>query len=246
MMGHGYALAFLARVYGDVAERRARDPIKRSLSRAVRFSAEAQSTQGGWFATSRVEGHDRSNPAVTVIMLDGLRGARNMGIAVPNEVRQKGRDYVKNTLAQEQLKDADTGTRLVVHRPVLTAAALEVVFDEHEFKEPLKKRWLKYCRRAIPFGGRPRVDGDEFLHYYYAPLVYRLGDEGWKRMFPESGDDEQLTWSAYRSARFDFLKRTQAKDGSWEDTSFGFGRVFATAMHLTVLQLDNTPLSLSR
>ena len=230
-------------VYGEIADKKARDPVKLALDRAVKFAAEAQSSEGGWFDTGREEGRDKSDLAVTIVMLDGLREARNAGIAVPKELRQKGRNYLKDALTLEGGKVYSTG-RLGVSaertRHVFRAAALRVVFDEGEFTDDVMKKWFKVCQHAIPLGGRPRVDKDEFLHYYYAQVVYRLGDAGWQRLFPESAKEERLTWTAYRQARFDFLQATQDKDGSWKDSSSGFGPVYATAVHLTVMQMDNT------
>ena len=249
MFDHGHVLAILARGYGEIADKKERDPVKLALNRAVKFCADAQSTKGGWLETSRADGHDQCDPAVTVILLDGLREARNAGIAVPKELRQRGHDYLKAILAQEGGKVYSTG-RLGINsandRPALMAAALSIAFNEGEFIDPLLKKWLKVCQRAIPLGGRQRVDKDELLYYYYGQVAYRLGDTGWNRLFPESAKDERLTWSAYRQSRFDFLQATQEKDGSWKDTGFGFGPVFATAAHLSVLQLDNTWLPNSR
>jgi hypothetical protein len=87
---------------------------------------------------------------------------------------------------------------------------------------------------------------DEFLHFYYAQVMHRLGDDGWEKMFPGSPKNERLTWSAYRRARFDFLVRTQLLDGSWHSAGTGLGPVYPTAVHLAIMQLDNTPLPLSR
>ena len=51
-----------------------------------------------------------------------------------------------------------------------------------------------------------------------------------------------MTWSKYRKETFDFLKRTQGADGSW--TGGHVGPVFITAVHLTILQLDNAVVPL--
>ena len=59
MEGHGLATLFLAGVLQDRERRRyAGHKLKGVLNRAVKYIVNAQSTQGGWYHTSRVEGHD--------------------------------------------------------------------------------------------------------------------------------------------------------------------------------------------
>jgi hypothetical protein len=78
------------------------------------------------------------------------------------------------------------------------------------------------------------------MHYYYAQALYILGEEGYKKLFPDAKESELLTWTKYRKSMFDHLIRTQNADGSW---SGGYiGPVFSTATHLTILQLDNGTL----
>ena len=50
------------------------------------------------------------------------------------------------------------------------------------------------------------------------------------------------SWSKYREVMFEYLKSRQADDGSW---SGGYvGPVYATACHLTILQLDDGALQI--
>src|SRR5438105_11463511 len=96
MYGHGFALLFLACVYGDEAEVGRRDRRKDILTRAVRYTGNAQSTQGGWFYTSKQDGHDQAEGSVTITQVQALRAARNAGIPVPKDVIRKAQDYLKN------------------------------------------------------------------------------------------------------------------------------------------------------
>jgi hypothetical protein len=84
------------------------------------------------------------------------------------------------------------------------------------------------------------------VHYYYSQVAFQLGNGRWDKLFPGSTDDERLTWTGYRRARFDFLQKTQETDGSWKSSGFGPGPVFTTAMDLIILQRDNTYIPLSR
>src|SRR5262245_53341249 len=48
MHGHGYALLFLACVYGDEDDEKRRRDLEQALTKAVEFSGNAQTTMGGW------------------------------------------------------------------------------------------------------------------------------------------------------------------------------------------------------
>jgi hypothetical protein len=251
MVGHGHAMVFLARVYGDEDDAKRRGRLKDVLTRAAQFSARAQSSKGGWFFTSRLDGTDPDEGEVCVVQFHALQEVRNAGIPVPRDAVQKGRDYLaKSTTEKGGVVDSlgkDDNPAPAGHaRPAVTAAALGVVLSGGNFKDPLIKRWFKFCQVTIPLRPDVRLGMDEFLHYYYSQAVYQLGDDGWKRMFPDSGKDGQITWSAYRQARFDFLVEKQDKDGSWKFPWSAIGPVYDTALNLTVMQLDNQPLRRDR
>jgi hypothetical protein len=98
----------------------------------------------------------------------------------------------------------------------------------------------------LPQLGGGRMGHDEYTQYYWAQCVYMLGDEGWVRLFPDSGTRDQITWSKYRKETFDFLRSAQSSDGSWSGSGSwgGIGPVYATAMGLTIMQLDKATLPL--
>jgi len=75
MYGHGFAMLFLASCYGDDLNEKQREKLKDVLTRAVKYCGNAQSTQGGWFYTSKADGHDQDEGSVTVTQLQGLRPA---------------------------------------------------------------------------------------------------------------------------------------------------------------------------
>jgi hypothetical protein len=59
-------------------------------------------------------------------------------------------------------------------------------------------------------------------------------------MFPESAPADRLTWSRYKKAFFDYLARSQQKDGNWIGTPIG--PVYTTSCYLAILQLDKGAL----
>lgn len=228
MFGHAYATSFLARVHGDVEDAKLRKTLTDVLTRAVQFSAAAQSSRGGWFYTSRAEGHDEDEGAITVVQLNALRDARNAGIIVPRNLTQKALEYVKNSTTPKggvMYTMPRKGAAIAGgERPSLTAAALAAGFQRGNVADPFVKKWFAFCKEMIPIDPEARLGTDEFLHYYYAQAVRRLDDDGWARMFPDTPADKRLTWSKYRKARFDFLKKNQRKDGSGRGRASQWGR----------------------
>jgi hypothetical protein len=59
-------------------------------------------------------------------------------------------------------------------------------------------------------------------------------------MFPDSKEEERLTWSKYKKPMFEHLIKTQSSDGSWNTGHIG--TIFSTAINLSILQLENGTL----
>ena len=157
MYGHGFGLLFLASVYGDEEDRDRRERLKDILTRAVKYTANAQSTQGGWYYTSKMEGHDQDEGSVTVTQVQALRAARNAGIPVPKDVIKKAQDYLKNSTTERggviySLGRGGFRAPAGGERPALTAAAITCGFGAGDYKSELVKKWYKFCHTAIPIG----------------------------------------------------------------------------------------------
>jgi len=75
MEGHGLATLFLAGACNAETDEARRKKMTDVLIRAVKYIARAQSSQGGWHHTSRVEGHDFANVLVTAIQIQASRTA---------------------------------------------------------------------------------------------------------------------------------------------------------------------------
>jgi len=237
---HGYALLFLASVYGEEEDVERRKRLEGILTRAVQFTGRAQTKRGGWGYTSAAEGGDFDEGSTTVTQLQAVRACRNAGIAVPKSIIEHARKY---------LKDATTPHGSILYSlasggseggPALVAAAISSGFSSGEYDSPLVKKWLTYARSAIPLAQAGRFGHDEYTHYYYAQALYVLGDEGYARLFPTAPSSDRLMWSKYRKSMFPYLARSQNQDGSWN--SGNIGAVYTTAVNLTILQLDNGTL----
>jgi hypothetical protein len=246
MYGHGFAMLFLASVYGDEDDNNMREKLRGILTRAVKFTGEAQSSQGGWYYTSAKDGHDADEGSVTITQLQGLRACRNAGIKVPKAIIDKAKKYLERATTTNggvvySLGRGGMGAPVGGERPALTAAAIACGFSAGEYGSNIVKKWFKYCKTAIPLGQVARIGHDEYTHFYYSQAMYMLGDKGWNKMFPS--DRDPLTWNKYRKEMFQMLKESQNKDGSWNrGGGWSIGTIYSTSVYLTMLQLDNATL----
>src|SRR5207248_275011 len=175
----------------------------------------------------------------------GIRAAKNAGIVVPKSIIDKAVKY---------LADCTTDRGGVIYslsngrpasggeRPPITAAAVCCSFSAGGYTDPNAKKWIQFCQQSIPIdkSGRDSFGHWEYTHYYYAQVIYVLGEDGYAKMFPESRESDRLTWSKYRDVIFDYIASRQSGDGSW--TQGYIGTLFTSACHLTILQLDNGTL----
>lgn len=249
MYGHGFGLLFLASCYGEEDDKQRRKELERILTKAVEFCGKAQTTRevtldgkkvtvGGWGYVSAADGGNFDEGSVTITQLQAVRAAKNAGIVVPKEIIDKATGYlhVCTTPRGGIIYSLTHGmAQAGQERPPLTAAAIACGFSAGEYESEYVKKWLKFCQSAIPIG-RGRLAHDEYQSYYYAQVIWSLGDNRYAELFPDSKEGERLTWSGYRDAMFDRLAKSQNKDGSWQ--SGYIGTVFSTSVNLTILQLE--------
>jgi hypothetical protein len=241
MYGHGFGLMFLATVYGEEADKKKRDRLKDILTRAVKYTINAQSTRGGWYYTSKADGHDQDEGSVTITQVQALRAARNAGIPVPKAVIDNCAKYLKDCTSPRGAVYYSWQSKQ--ERAAITAAAVACLFNAGQYKDEHAKKWLKFCKENIPLqlggSGGPRIGHDEYTHYYFAQSIYILGEKGWEMLYGPTPEADRLTWTKYRDAICDQLMKAQNVDGSWSaGGGFSVGPVYSTAMYLTIMQLD--------
>jgi hypothetical protein len=258
MYGHGYALLFLASVYGEEDEGERRRKLEDQLTRAAKFTRDAQTERestrfkdpktgkmlklGGWGYISAKEGNNFDEGSVTITQVQALRAARDAGIVVPEDAIQNAVNYLQESTNEQggviySLAGGGGGDG----RPALTSAAISCGFSAGDYNSPLVKKWLTFARSVVqPVGDVRFAQHDEYTHYYYAQAIYKLGEDGYGKLFPESKEVDRLKWSTYRAHTFPKLKAAQTNDGSW--TGGQVGPSFITAVHLAIMQLDNACL----
>jgi len=263
MYGHGFSTMFLASVYGEETDPKRRRDLKERLTKAVEFIGRAQTKLGGWGYVSAADGQDFDEGSVTITQVQALRAARNAGIVVPQKILDDAKEYLRKS-TQITRHDPDPKRREggVIYslrhgggnvRPPLTAAGIACMFSAGEYDGDLAMTWLNYCQKHIPVDmtGRDSFGHWEYTHFYYAQVLYVLGEDRHGKLRPDLKkiEDENpnqkvlLKWSRYREVVFKYLDSKQNKsDGSW--TQGYIGPVYTTSLHLIIMQLDkgNVPI----
>lgn len=222
--GHGFSMLFLSQVYGEEEDADRRADLKRVLTNAVKFSAEAQTSRGGWGYVSAKDGNDFDEGSTCITQVQGLRACRNAGIPVPIEIINRAKKYIADCTTKEGGVRYSYSTRGGNARPPITAAAVAALFNAGDYKSERVKKMLDFCEKRVwPGKGSSVYTGHwHYMHYYWAQVMYRLGDEKWEKYFNDVGRD---------------IIRKQSASGAW--TQGHVGSVYTTAINATILQLDN-------
>jgi hypothetical protein len=172
MEGHGLATLFLAGACKIEHDEVRRKKLNEVLTRAVKYIVKAQSSQGGWYHTSKVEGHDFDTISATVIQIQALQAAENAGIPVPSESWNDAVHCLKMALEKNEEK-AKPGQSRSWQADI--AAALACRNAPEKGAADWYKKWFTYCQTEIPVGRDVKFGRDELTHYYYAQAVFNLG-----------------------------------------------------------------------
>jgi hypothetical protein len=233
--GHGFSMLFLSQVLGEEEDADRRKELTEVLNRAVRFTGQAQAVSGGWGYVSAKDQPNFDEGSTTITQVQGLRGCRNAGIAVPAEIIEKAVKYIRECTGPEGGVAYSYATRGQGARPPITAAAIACLFNAGEYdakegdksKVEVVQKMLNYCEHNLGANANANlVLGHwHYAHYYYSQVLYREGGE---------------KWNAYRKEVFARLLGEVNGSGFWDNGSMG--PAYTTAMNLTILQLDRGTL----
>lgn len=221
--GHGFAMLFLSQVFGEEEDSDRRAELKKVLTKAVEFSAQAQTNRGGWGYVSAKDQPDFDEGSTCVTQVQGLRACRNAGISVPLEIIDKAKKYIKDCTTP------DGGVMYSIRtqgggRPPITAAAVASMFNAGEYDSDHVKKMMTYCERNVSVNDNTgQTFGHwHYTHYYMAQVRYRQGDDVWNKYFDQVRDK---------------LLPSQSASGAWKEGHVG--EVYVTSINATILQLDN-------
>jgi len=244
MHGHGYATLALAEVLGMGGRAFGRDreeKIQRVLTAAVRKIEMTQGDSGGWYykPTKDLE-HEGS---VTITLVQALRAARNVGIAVDPEVIRRAVEYVRQSQVKE-LALADSGAfryRLQSHETslALTAAAIATLNATGDYDSENIDRGIRYMLKELKSPTRENLNwrlykfpAYEQLYLAQAFLQYRDFDlfaQWYRREVPRILNRQKIR-----------VLENQQEEGFWDDDPFG--SVFTTAIECIVLRMEDSYL----
>jgi len=220
--GHGFAMLFLSQVFGEEEDLNRREQIRDVLTRAVQFSADAQTSRGGWGYVSAKEGGGFDEGSTCITQVQGLRACRNAGIPVSVEIIDRAKKYIADcTTSQGGVQYSINGGG---ERPAITAAALAALFNAGEYDTELTRKMRAFCDNTI-WPKRPvssqRVAHWHYTHFYYSQVIYRQGGQRWQN---------------YRQQMNEELARSIQPGGYWADSVIG--HVYVTAINCIILQLE--------
>jgi hypothetical protein len=219
MHGHGFALMYLASVYGMLSKDSLRDSAKDTIEAGITLTAGGQSAAGGW---TYIPGSGDEG-SVTVTQVQALRAAHNSGFLVPRATIDESVRYIEKCSTPEGgiMYSLGSGGG---PRPAISAAAVATLYNAGEYDAPVAKRCLDYIWSQSKDGSRWEGGalGHGFYYHMYAAQAYYLsGDEYWDRYFPDVRDK--------------LLTMQNKGEGYWEGD--GIGKTYGTAVALIILQL---------
>ena len=217
MHGHGFALMFLASVYGMITKESLRQQVRAAIRKAVTLTSQGQSVHGGW---TYVPGSGDEG-SVTVTQVQALRAAQNAGFLVPRAVIEEAGRYLERCRTPEggilYSLGSGGGPRLAI-----SAAAVATLYNAGQFDSAIATDCLKYVWDQFRANDEWNKGGGHafYAHLYASQGFYMAGDQYWDAYFPKTRDQ---------------LIAMQAPDGSWNGD--GIGQIYGTSIAVIILQL---------
>jgi len=150
MYGHGFSMLFLSQVYGMTKKAAIGD----KLRKAVELTSKTQNGDGGWRYEPVKSDADLS---ITVCQIMGLRGARDAGIDVSDEVRKKCIDYVKrsqNTNGSFRYTLRGGHSTMAMTAAGVTSLYSAGIYEGEQVEKALKRLMASKPRSAVTFSIR--------------------------------------------------------------------------------------------
>ncbi len=217
--GHGFAMLFLSQVLGEEEDVDRRDELTEVLKRAVKFSVDAQTKEGGWgYVSGKESSFDEGSTTITQVQ--GLRGCRNAGIIVPKKAIEDAKKYIYRCQNKDGGISYSTKT-IGDSRPAITAAALSALYNAGDYESKYVPTMWAYCKKHLHNVNSNQIGHWHYTYLYYTQVVYRQSPEVWK---------------PFRDKLYQVIMSAQKPEGNWTGN---VGDVYVSSMNLIMLQMDN-------
>lgn len=211
MYGHGFSMLFLSQAYGMTQKAEIGD----KLRKAVKLTCQSQNNQGGWRYQPNKSDADLS---ITVCQIMGLRGARDAGIDVPDEVRKKCIEYVqKSQNSNGSFRYTMQGGHTTF---AMTAAGVTSLYSSGIYEGEQVEKALDYLMKFKPNGAQQAGGHYFYSNYYAVQAMWHAGGKYWDEWYPLIREQ---------------LIKNQSPEGSWRSSEAG--PEFGAAMACIILQM---------
>lgn len=229
---HCMAGLMLGEVYG-MSETRQHEPIRRSISKALKFTFNHQSKfhrheveQGGWRYVTLGRQRDDADLSITAWQLLFLRSARNSEFEVPKERIDAAMGYVRRSFNEEKgtftyaILFGRDATRAMAGAGIVSLA----MGGEHDSRIARQAGDWVLSRDFERYNRAPRFnDRYHYGVYYCSQAMFQLGGRYWSEFYP---------------GVMKTLVGHQRADGSWDRESAsdgGYGNAYTTALAILSL-----------
>lgn len=213
MYGHGFAMTFLGEALGMDPNGELAAKMKTCLTAAVKLTARAQSSWGGWYYSPN-SGSDEGS--VTITQVQALRSCANAGIPVPPKVMTQALSYIHKS------QNVDGGIRYTAQSGgpsslALSAAGAELLLMAGQYDAKETKKAIEYVKGNLSKGS---TQGHDFYTNFYASqAMLQVGGK---------------PWEDYYSSLRNRLITSQGSNGAW---SGDVGATYCTSIAVMILAL---------
>src|SRR5437764_9511875 len=170
-------MLIVSQVLGEEEDEARRQQLIQVLTKAVEFCGRAQTDAGGWGYVSAKDGSDFDEGSTTITQVQGLRGCRNAGIAVPKEIIDKAVAYIRKcTLPDGGVQYSSKGGG---GRPAISAAAIACLFNAGDYDDKFVPKMLSYAEKNLANISNQSFGHWHYAHYYYSQVMYREAGKKW-------------------------------------------------------------------
>ncbi len=227
MYGHGFAMLFLAQVYGTTGDTKLDRQVRDVLLRAIRLTAQSQSNEGGWYYTPTRMSSLNDEGSITITQVQALRACANAGLPVPKGTIEKSVKFLQASALKDGSIAYSPRHKQMGHGrglPAITAAAVAALHNAGAYSDQVADRANKYLLKLVRTNpANPMASFRGHTYYallYLAQAMWINGDEVWRGFYPPVRH---------------WLIKQQTSAGSW--SSRQVGPVYASSIALMTLQL---------